>query len=218
MSPQKPSRKRLDSVTLIYYNCNTKGLQIVDIANIFKSKVRKELFRLYFSNPASEYYLRELERILDIPVSMIRKELLRLEYDGIFVSSRKGNLAYFYLNKSYPLYDELKSIVFKTIGIKGLLEDVLNKMKGIEAAFIYGSFAKNEENAKSDIDLFVLGKIDEDKLVTEIGKLEKVLKREINYSLYTKDDLKKKKREKDSFVSDLINSSKVFLIGDESDI
>lgn len=190
----------------------------MDIANIFKSKVRKELFRLYFSNPASEYYLRELERILDIPVSMIRKELLRLEYDGIFMSSRKGNLAYFYLNKSYPLYDELKSIVFKTIGIKGLLKDVLKKMKGIEAAFIYGSFAKNEEKANSDIDLFVLGKINEDTLVTEIGKLEKVLKREINYSLYTKDDLKKKKREKDSFVLDLIDSPKVFLLGDESDL
>ena len=83
----------------------------MDIAKIFNSKTRKALFRLYFTNPESNYYLRELERLLGIPVSMIQKELLRLEKDGVFVSSKKGNLTYFSLNRSYPLFDELKSIV-----------------------------------------------------------------------------------------------------------
>ncbi len=76
----------------------------MDIINIFKSKTRKELFRLYFTNPDSNYYLRELERLLNIPVSMIRRELLRLEKEGVFISTKKGNLLYYYLNKSYPLF------------------------------------------------------------------------------------------------------------------
>ena len=190
----------------------------MDITNIFKSKTRKALLRLYFSKPESEYYLRELERILEIPVSMIRKELLRLEEDGMFMSKKKGNLTYFYLNKTYPLFDEFKSIVFKTIGIKGSLKGILDNTKGVEIAFIYGSFAKNEENAKSDIDLFIMGKVDEDELVEEISRLEKIIKREINYSLYTKDDLNKKKKEKDSFILDLIDSPKVFLLGDKNDL
>lgn len=88
----------------------------------------------------------------------------------------------------------------------------------MEVAFIYGSLAKNEENAASDIDLFVIGKSDEDKLVMKLGRLEKILKREINYSLYTKDDFEKKKRQKDSFVLDLIENPKVFLIGKENDL
>ena len=189
----------------------------MDIANIFRSKTRTALFRLYFSNPDREYYLRELERILDIPVSMIRKELLRLEENGIFISAKRGNLTYFCLNKSYPLFDELKSIVFKTIGIRGLLKETLEQIRGIEIAFIYGSFAKNEENAKSDIDLFIVGEIEERKLVTEVGKVEKTLKREINYSLYTKDDIKKKKKEMDSFMLEVINGPKIFLMGSEND-
>lgn len=190
----------------------------MDIANMFKSKTRKALFRLYFSNPEREYYLRELERILDIPVSMIRKELLRLEEDGIFISAKRGNLAYFCLNKSYPLFDELKSIVFKTIGIKGLLRETLEQMRGVEIAFIYGSFAKNEEDAESDIDLFIIGEIEERKLVTKVEKVEKTLKREINYSLYAKDDIKKKKREMDSFTLEVINGPKIFLMGSENDL
>ena len=190
----------------------------MDIANIFGSKTRKALFRLYFSNSEREYYLRELERILDIPVSMIRKELLRLEENGIFISAKKGNLTYFYLNKSYPLFDELKSIVSKTIGIRGLLKEALERIRGIEIAFAYGSFAKNEESAKSDIDLFIVGEVEERKLVTEAGRVERTVKREINYSLYTKDDLKKKKREKDSFILEVINGPKIFLIGNENDL
>src|SRR4030065_1392410 len=145
----------------------------MDISKIFKSKTRKELFRLYFTNPDQEYYLRELERILRAPVSMIRKELTRLEEDGLFLSRKKGNLTYYLLNQSYPLFEELKSIVFKTIGIQGLLREMLGKMKGIEVALIYGSFAKREESAQSDIDLLVVGTPDDAGLTREIGKLEK---------------------------------------------
>ncbi|MBI5681633.1 MAG: nucleotidyltransferase domain-containing protein [Deltaproteobacteria bacterium] len=190
----------------------------MDIAKIFKSRTRKELFRLYFTNPDNEYYLRELERILDIPVSMIRKELAHLEDTGIFVSSKKGNLVYYSLNKSYPLFEELKSIVFKTIGIQGLLKETLSKIKGIEVAFIYGSFAKKEDAAISDIDLFIVGKIDDSRLSREIRKLEEVLKREINYSVFTRDEFKKKAKERDSFIIDLLENPKIFIVGGQDDL
>jgi predicted nucleotidyltransferase len=190
----------------------------MDIAKIFKSRTRKELFRLYFTNPDNEYYLRELERNLDIPVSMIRKELIHLEDTGIFVSSKKGNLVYYSLNKSYPLFEELKSIVFKTIGIQGLLKETLGKIKGIEVAFIYGSFAKKEEVSKSDIDLFIMGKVDDARLLREIRRLEMLLKREINYSIFARDEFKKKVKEKDSFITDLLENPKIFIVGSGDDL
>ena len=190
----------------------------MDIAKIFNSKTRQELFRLYFTNPESAYYLRELERLLGIPVSMIRKELMRLQEDGIFLSQRKGNLTLYSLNQSYQLFDELKSIVFKTIGIQGLLQDILKETKGVEVAFIYGSFAKNEAKAASDVDLFIIGKVDEDQLIREMNRLERVLKREINYSLYTPKDFQRKRRQRDSFIMDLLENKKIFLIGEENDL
>lgn len=190
----------------------------MDILNIFNSKTRKALFRLYFTNPESEYYLRELERILEIPVSMIRNELLSLKEKGIFLCRKKGNLSFFCLNKSYPLYNELKSIVFKTIGIKGLLKQVIDKIEGVKDAFIYGSFAKNEDNAVSDIDLFLIGDINEDKFLKEINHLEKILKREINYILWTGSEFKAKKMGKDPFILDLLENKKIFLAGEENDL
>ncbi len=190
----------------------------MDISNIFRSKSRKELFRLYFTNPNNEYYLRELERLLNIPVSIIRKELIRLEKDGVFISKKKGNLTCYQLNKAYPLFEEIKSIVFKTIGIEGSLKKLLKTIIGVEIAFIYGSFAKNEAKANSDIDLFIIGKIDEYKLIKKINDLEKDLGREINYSLYTREEFMKQKRKQDSFISNLLEDQKIFLIGDTSEL
>ncbi|MFH1772480.1 MAG: nucleotidyltransferase domain-containing protein [Candidatus Omnitrophota bacterium] len=190
----------------------------MDITKVFKSKAREALFRLYFTNPDSAYYLRELERELRIPVSMLRKELIGLEKAGIFNSFKKGNLSYYSLNKKYPLFDEFKNIVFKTIGVKGLLKSALAEIKGIESAFIYGSFAKGDDDAASDIDLFIIGNINEDILIAAINSIEKRLKREINYSLYSRKDFNKKRKDKDPFVTEVIKNAKIFLVGKEHDI
>jgi predicted nucleotidyltransferase len=190
----------------------------MDIIKIFNSKTRQAIFRLYFSNPDKAFYLRELERELGIPVSMLRKELVALKKESIFSSERKGNLLYYCLNKNYPLFDELKSIVFKTVGIKASLIKLLSAIKGVDSAFIYGSYAKSAENAKSDIDLFVIGDPDKDVLLDKISKLEKILKREINYSIYSKTDFTKKKKQQDPFIEDLLKNKKIFLMGDENEL
>ncbi len=190
----------------------------MDITKVFKSKARKALFRLYFTNPNSSYYLRELERELNIPVSILRKELITLKEIGIFVSYKKGNLVYYSLNKSYPLYEEFKTIVFKTIGIQALLKKALSKIKGIEIAFIYGSYAKKQDSPASDIDLFIIGSFSESSLIKKLNELEKKLRREINYSVYSRIDFQKKKKQKDPFIEEVLVSPKIFLIGGENEI
>jgi len=136
----------------------------------------------------------------------------------MFISKKKGNSIYYSLNKGYPLFDELKSIVFKTVGIQGLLKEAFKKVKGIEAAFIFGSFAKKKEAVGSDIDLFIVGKINETMLLREIKKLEEALKREINYSVFERAEFKKKAKEKDSFIIDLLENPKIFIVGSEDDL
>jgi len=190
----------------------------MDVTKIFKSKARQAIFRLYFTNPEKRFYLRELERELRIPVSMLRKELISLAKEGLFSSSKQGNLLYYFLNKQYSLYSEIKAIVFKTVGIQGSLSKVLLPLKNIEVAFIYGSYAKSTINAKSDIDLFIIGNPDEDILVEEVNNLERNLNREINYNIYSRSDFEKKKKEKDSFVEDILKNKKIFLIGDTNDL
>lgn len=188
------------------------------LLNIKQSKLRSKLLQFYFSHPEKEYYLRQLERLLEQPVAYIRRELLNLEEEGIFLSQMKGRQKYFRLNKDYPLYEEIKKIVFKTIGVAGSLKTVLQKIGNIQIAFIFGSFASKKEDSKSDIDLMIIGNPKEDELISLILRLEKKLAREINYRIYTKKDLKEKAKQKDSFIESVLGGSKIFLIGSKDEL
>jgi DNA-binding transcriptional ArsR family regulator len=137
----------------------------MDIFKITKSKTREKILRHYFSDPEKKYYLRELEKLLDLPVGNIRRELISLYNFGLFKKEKTGNLVYYLLNKQAVMYDDLKNIVFKTIGVEGEIKKVLKKFPGIKKAFIFGSFAKNKENSASDIDLMIVGSLDEDVLI-----------------------------------------------------
>ena len=190
----------------------------MDLFRITKSKLREELLMLYITNPTKKYYLRELERILDFSVGNIRRELINLENSGLFLSENKGNLVYFFLNKKYPLLKEVKSIILKNSGVSKILRNNLKKIKDVNQAFIYGSFAAGDERADSDIDLMIIGKVDEEKLIEEINKIEKKLQRDINYTIYEKHDFKKKKEDGNAFIIDILKKKKIFLIGDENDL
>jgi len=179
-----------------------------DVIKITKSKLRKALLGLYFADPEKKYYLRELERIIHFPVQNVRQELLMLKRIGVFKSEKQSNSIYYFLNKEFPLYEELKSIVFKTIGVKGALKKELGKIKGIKRAFIFGSYAKSKEDSLSDIDLMIIGDIDEDLLISKISKLEEALRREINYHLISEEEWNEKSK-KDSFVKAIVDDPKI---------
>ncbi len=188
----------------------------MEILQITKSRLREELLNLYFANPNKKFYLRELERILGFSVGNIRRELIKLKKIGLFRTENKGNLTYYYLNKSFSLFQEFKSIISKISGAPRMLKESLKNIKGIEYAFIYGSFAKGEEKETSDIDLFIIGKVDEGRLIDEANKLEKKLQREINFTLYEKSDFEQKKKGGNPFILEVIKQRKIFLIGDKS--
>lgn len=183
----------------------------MDIFKLTKSKAREKLLQLFFSDSSKRYYLRELERILDVPVGNIRRELLSLEKIGLFKREKAGKQVYYFLNKDSALFEDFKNIVFKTIGVQGELKKELEKIKGIKQAFIYGSFAKDKEDSLSDIDLMIIGKIDEDLLISKISKLENLFKREINYHLIDEEEWEEKSK-KDSFVKNVISGPKIKII------
>jgi len=191
---------------------------MLDLPNLLSSKVRQKLFRLYFSQTNRRYYLRELERLLDEPVGNIRRELLRWSKAGLFLREKVGNLTYYSLNKSFPLYEELKAIVSKTIGIEYILKEGLKGIESIVLAIIYGSVASGEDTGNSDIDVLLIGNPDMDELVNNVQEMEKELGREINYVLYTPEEFKRKKEARNTFIIDVLRNPKVFIIGEEHDL
>jgi predicted nucleotidyltransferase len=185
---------------------------------IAKSKIRQHLLALFFTNPSQRYYLRELQRTLGYSAGSIRRELLRFQKDGLFNTERVGNLLYYSLNRKHPLFKELKSIVSKTVGVEGSLIKALKSIGNIKVAFIYGSFASKKERVASDIDLMIIGNPDTSHLNEKIANLERILKREINPTIYSLKEYKVKKKAKSSFMLELLKNPKIMLIGKENDL
>jgi len=183
-----------------------------------KSKIRQDLLALFFTNPSQKFYLRELQRILGYSAGSIRRELLRFQKDSLFNTQKVGNLLYYFLNTKHPLYQELKGIVSKTVGIEGSLRSTLSSIKKIRIAFIYGSFAAKREKSMSDIDLMIIGDPDTSHLNEKIAQLEKRLKRDINPTIYFSEEYMARKRAKSGFVMDLLRNPKIMLIGKEDDL
>ena len=182
------------------------------------TKNRADLLRLFLTNPDQAFYMQEIGRVLGKKPGTFQRTLNNMVSEGILKSEYKGNARYFRADKEYPLYKELKSIVFKTVGIIGSIQEVLKKIGDIDYSFIYGSYAKAKEHYLSDIDLIIIGKPDEDQLIKEFDKLEDLLKREINYKLYTLKEFKKEVQNNDPFILEILRDKKVMIIGGESEL
>ena len=122
------------------------------------------------------------------------------------------------MNVNHPIYPELKNIYLKTSGIGNVIRDNLMKLGEIDFCFIYGSYANNSETQDSDIDLFIIGEIDENKLIPIINKLEKKINREINYVLYTLIELRNRINKKDTFMMNVLNDEIIMLYGEENEL
>jgi predicted nucleotidyltransferase len=166
----------------------------------------------FFNNTHKSYYLRELARLLKKEPGVFQRDINKLEKDGILESYYQGKNRFFKLNREHALFEELKSIISKTVGIEMVIKKMIEGVKGVEEAFIYGSFAQNSENLMSDVDVFVIGDVNEDKLIDAISKLEKQIGREINYTLMTNEEFLKKKQEKNSFLVNIFNKKIIKLI------
>jgi len=189
----------------------------MNLIEITKSRLRQKLLTYFFTNTSAHLYVREIAVVLHEDAGNLSKELKRLESIGVFASSMKGKQKYFSLNNKHPLYKELKSIIFKTVGVEGALKEITNNVEGIALSFVYGSFAKDRQNSSSDIDLLIVGNPEEDSLMKKIESLEKKLLREINYNIYQKREFSDKIKKKDSFIMNIIKRPKIILRGSISE-
>jgi predicted nucleotidyltransferase len=184
---------------------------------ILKSKTRSSILETFFKDPEKEYYMRQLEEMTGYSVGNIRREMIRLQSDGIFHVRNIGNMKLYKLNKSYPLYDEIKNIVRKTLGIEGSMKQLLGRFKEVEYAFIYGSYAESKERSLSDVDVIVIGDVIPRAIKAAFYEYQAKAGREIDSIVYTRSEFLRKIAEKNHFVSSVVKAKKIFIKGDDGE-
>ena len=181
---------------------------------------QRNVLSLLYAHPEKSFYTKEIIRLTGMGVATIKRELDRMLAAGILSLTKIGNQHHYQANPECPIYQELLSIVSKTFGIADILRSVLKPVENkIDMAFIYGSIAKNSETTGSDIDLLVASEsLAYADLMTVLVSAEETLGRPVNPSIYTIEQIKNRLKEKNAFISRVMEQPKIWIKGSENDI
>ncbi|MCX5750860.1 MAG: nucleotidyltransferase domain-containing protein [Candidatus Saganbacteria bacterium] len=178
----------------------------------FKSKITIKILDYYFLNPDSRHYINELAKLLELDPKNLDRKLKELEKEGLLKSEFQGKERYFYLNKTFPLLNHYRQIFLKTCGIEHKLREMVKNSEGVKEAYVFGSYAKQKMDASSDIDLLVVGEHSALELQRSISRLQKEIGREINLINMGPEELRKRKKKKDSLVTNIFKSKPIKLL------
>ncbi|MFQ5642320.1 MAG: nucleotidyltransferase domain-containing protein [Thiogranum sp.] len=190
------------------------------IGDALFTKTQQRVLGLLYGKPAQSFYTNEIVRLADMGRGTIRRELARLVSAGLLLVAREGNQHHYRANPDNPVYHELLAIVRKTFGIVDAIHaELASVYEQIDLAFIYGSIARGEDTASSDIDLLVVtDSLAYADLMTVLAGAEKALGRPINPSIYTAQQIRAKLEQKNAFLTRLMEQPKLWVKGGEDDI
>lgn len=198
----------------------TKSKQ-AGLADALFSTTQQRVLGLLFGQPDRSFYAREVIALAGAGGSgAIQRELARLERSRLITSERRGSQKYYQANSASPLFEELSSIAAKTFAIAEPLRAALKPLaQKITAAFVYGSVAKRQDTARSDVDLMVISDtLDYPSLVGSIYPLNERLGRVINPTIFKRAEFAKRMRDGSGFVTRVRSQPKLWIIGAENDL
>ncbi|MFH1369114.1 MAG: nucleotidyltransferase domain-containing protein [Elusimicrobiota bacterium] len=177
-----------------------------------RSKETAVLLTHLFLHENDKLFVNEMARMFGVDKRNLVKKLRFFAEEGLLSSEKKGQEVYYSLNKSFPLYQEYKKIVLKTYGIEKQLSQALRAVKGVEEAYLYGSYARNKMKVHSDIDLLVVGNANTMDLHKSISAVQEKISREINLINMSAEEFRRKEKENDPFLTEFINGGKIKLL------
>lgn len=170
-----------------------------------------------FGQPDRSFSVSELIQTTAAGSGAVQRELARLAASGLLTREQVGNQKRYRANPASPIHDELASIVRKTFGLAVPLREALGPLADrLHAAFVYGSVAKGRDTASSDIDLMLVSDVlTYADAMAALHPLMERLGREINPTLYTRAELRKRIADGNSFVNRVLAQPRLWLIGSD---
>jgi len=182
-------------------------------------KIRQAIFAATLLHPDRWWYLSDLARHLGVRPSSLQRELANLVDAGILHQRRDGNRMYFQPNPNCPFLAELQGLMLKTVGLVDVLQEALDPFTDrIDWAFVYGSMARSEELASSDVDLMIIGRVGLADITPALRRAEGRLNRLVNPTLYSREEFATKLAAGHTFLRAVLDGEKLFILGDPHEL
>ncbi|MBI5149260.1 MAG: nucleotidyltransferase domain-containing protein [Candidatus Omnitrophica bacterium] len=176
-----------------------------------RSQITQKVLGYFYLHEDAEMYINETARRLGLDSGNLTRKFEELESQGILKSRWKGAQRYYSLDKEFSLYQEYKKIIKKTVGFEEILRASLKSLAGIQQAVVFGSYAADKMDPKSDIDVLVIGDHDTVELQKVIARIQRSVDREINCITMTGKEYREKQK-KDPFLRSLKSKPRLDLL------
>ncbi|MEW5825580.1 MAG: nucleotidyltransferase domain-containing protein [Candidatus Bipolaricaulota bacterium] len=178
-------------------------------------KTRLAVLTLLYGHAQRRFYLTEILRRTGAGRGAVQRELARLTHAGLLTRTPDGQQVYFQANEMAPAFEELRGLIRKTSGVVDVLRAALEPLADrIDAAAVYGSMARGDETAASDVDLLVIGDVSLFDIVSATAHVRDALGRELNPTVFATNEFRERRRTGEHFVASVLRSPKLQLIGD----
>lgn len=189
------------------------------ISNVLFGKTRGAVLALLFSHPGEQFYLRQIARETGCSPGALQRELKLLLVAGLVIRKRQGHQTYYQVNTESPVFEELRGLVAKTVGLNSVLRSSLEHLSDrIKFAMIFGSFARGAESSSSDVDVLIVGDVLFSEIVEVFQETQRELRREINPVVYSESEFLDRLERDHYFVSRVLDAPLTFLIGNRDEL
>jgi len=189
------------------------------LSSVLFTEYRGRVLGLLLLHPERSYYLREIARLTATLPGTLKREMDKLLEVGLLTVKKVGNQNHYQANRECPIYEDLSNVLRKTSGLSDvLIAALLPLSEKLQSAFVFGSVASGKVNAKSDIDLMLIGDVSYAEVVPLLHPLQEQLRREINPKIYADKEWNRLMKDNGAFVHDVLSKPKLFIIGNEQQL
>lgn len=208
------------------------------LEQLFGSRTRTKLLRLFLMHPETTFFIRELTRLIDTQINSVRRELQNLLESGVIkeivsvpesesdaadqqtsarkttkkktTRSEKQPKKFFQVDRDFLLYHELRALFNKSPRLlQQVLERELSELGTVNYAVLTGFFVDRDD---SPVDLLIVGTVLRSRLAKLIHGFEKEIEHEINYTTMTTDEFLYRRSVIDRFLFTILEGKKVVLV------
>ncbi|MDD4289860.1 MAG: winged helix-turn-helix domain-containing protein [Patescibacteria group bacterium] len=178
---------------------------------LFGSKTRVKILRLFFAKQDSKFFVREITRELNERINSVRRELENLEKIGLLKFEEINNKKYFFINKNFFLFEELRNIIIKA---RILLEkEYVRKLKyltGAKYLVLTGYFVDLKDETLTD--LLIVGKIPRLTIEKIVNQMSNEFMVDLNYTLMDQKEFEYRRGMTDRFLYNILKNKKIVII------
>lgn len=199
---------------------STKPTRTSNLADSLFPKGRQRVLAVLFGNPGRSFYANEVIALAQSGTGAVQRELAALSEAGLLTVTRQGNQKHYQANVDAPVFAELRGLVLKTMGLADILRVALAPLAPqIDLAFVYGSVAKQQDTAHSDVDVMIVsGNLGYADVFGALEGATATLGRKVNPTLYTPVEVAKRISQDNAFVTRVLQQPKIWLIGTEAQL